>query len=96
MPKYEQNLWKFLSNAPRNFGLRDRMALAKKLVKEVAEYSEKRLVHRDLKPSNIMLDSDQNIIIVDFGIAKQKLEEKGFIRFVSLILCRLLMKARTS
>jgi serine/threonine protein kinase len=31
----------------------------------------KRIVHRDLAPSNILIDSDFNIKLADFGLAKR-------------------------
>lgn len=34
------------------------------------------VLHRDLKPSNIMLDSDRNAYIADFGLAKQSQQDR--------------------
>nr|MBN1228787.1 protein kinase [Anaerolineae bacterium] len=40
-------------------------------VAEALDYAHARyIVHRDLKPSNIMLDSDKNTYLADFGTAK--------------------------
>lgn len=47
---------------------------AKKIMKQVLEafsYAHKNgVVHRDVKPENILIDKDDNIKILDFGIAK--------------------------
>ena len=35
------------------------------------------LVHRDLKPENILLDSQGHIVLTDFGLCKEGLENNG-------------------
>ena len=42
------------------------------LVKAIDYYQSKNVCHLDLKPENIMIDSDFNLKIIDFGFAMDK------------------------
>ena len=70
MHQYDCNLWNFLKGKKVNFGLKERIDLAIKVVEEVALAHKTYIVHRDIKPSNIMLDSKMDPVLVDFGIGR--------------------------
>ena len=71
MKKYDSSLWSFLQRKTNKFGLQKRIDLAIKVVEEVAKAHEYgKMVHRDIKPSNVMLDSNMNPVLVDFGIGR--------------------------
>ena len=40
----------------------------KQIISGVEYCHENKVVHRDLKPENLLLDSEQNVKIADFGI----------------------------
>ena len=44
---------------------------ARQLVETIQFLHDNNVVHRDLKPENILLDSNYNVVITDFGYAKQ-------------------------
>ncbi len=52
------------------------ITIAKQVCEGLAEAQRLGVVHRDLKPQNVMIDTDGNARIMDFGIARS-LEAKG-------------------
>ncbi|MHA6203479.1 protein kinase domain-containing protein [Dyella soli] len=54
----------------QNASLRQRLSLFLQVCDAVAYAHRNLIVHRDLKPSNILVDKDQRVRLLDFGIAK--------------------------
>ena len=64
--RYPQSLWQYLEST--NFGLEERLEIAIKLTKELKIAHDSEVVHRDLKPTNVMVDANNELTLVDFGI----------------------------
>ena len=69
MERYAKTLWRFLES--NNFELKERLEIAIKLTKELKIAYDGEVVHRDLKPTNIMIDANEGLTLVDFGIGNQ-------------------------
>ena len=55
-----------------NLKLETAIDYAIQIAKGLAESHEKGIIHRDIKPENIMVDSQNRIKVMDFGVAKLK------------------------
>jgi serine/threonine protein kinase len=47
------------------------LKVARAMSSSIAYAHEQKIAHRDLKPSNIMFDQNNNVYLIDFGIAKE-------------------------
>ena len=57
----------FNSAIPEDVALR----YTKQLASALRFIHQKRMMHLDVKPSNILLDDEGNVVLIDFGLAKQ-------------------------
>ncbi|MBN1211621.1 MAG: protein kinase [candidate division Zixibacteria bacterium] len=47
------------------------LKVARAMTGAIAYAHEKKIAHRDIKPSNILIDRNDNVFLIDFGIAKE-------------------------
>ena len=50
--------------------LETKVKIGKELLQALDVVHNRRLVHRDIKPENIMIDEQGNVVLLDFGIAR--------------------------
>ena len=56
--------------ADKQLGTRDRMRLFAQVCETVHHGHQKGVIHRDLKPSNILVGADEQVKVIDFGVAR--------------------------
>ena len=54
----------------KNLSMKDRLLLFAKICDAVHHAHQKGIIHRDLKPDNILVDSNGDAKIIDFGVAR--------------------------
>lgn len=67
---FDQYLMAYAESRRRPMSTRDLMPIAAKLVDALALVHEAGLVHRDIKPANIMIRSNGDPVMIDFGGAR--------------------------
>ncbi len=68
------------------FGVEQASEVIKQILMGLAEAHKKGILHRDIKPENLLLDFDNHVKIVDFGICKDLAEDGERITKENLIL----------
>ena len=53
------------------------IAMFKPLLEGLAEVHAKNFLHRDIKPANIIVRENKSLVLLDFGAARQKVDEKS-------------------
>ena len=53
-----------------NFGINQKLDVIIQVCKALSYAHRNRVIHRDIKPANVLIDTEGNALVLDFGIAK--------------------------
>ena len=62
----------------------DAISIVAEICRAVAHAHDKGIIHRDLKPENVMIDSEGDVFVMDFGLARA-IEEPGITQTGSIM-----------
>tara|TARA_B110001452_G_C15096461_1_gene382352 strand:- start:223 stop:846 length:624 start_codon:yes stop_codon:yes gene_type:complete len=71
MKLYHKNIDDLKEDAGSSFSLRTTLQIGLQLLKILRKIHRQNIIHRDIKPENIMVDKNNNIYLIDYGLAKQ-------------------------
>src|SRR5947209_3698885 len=57
----------------------DAISIVVEICRAVAHAHSKGIIHRDLKPENVMIDTEGDVFVLDFGLART-MEDQGLTR----------------
>lgn len=71
MKMYHKNIDDLKSDAGSSFSLRTTLQLGLSILKILEKLHNQNIIHRDIKPENIMIDKNNNVLLIDYGLAKK-------------------------
>lgn len=66
----DTSLENLFDNCQRKFSLKTTIQIAIQMINRIATLHNKSLIHRDIKPDNFLIDSNNTVYLVDFGLSK--------------------------
>ena len=73
------DLSKILTNSnPQNFNEEHIKYLLYNMLCSINYFHSANIIHRDIKPANILVDSDCQVKLCDFGLARSKVDHPPF------------------